>query len=625
MRLLVAALLLPVCAAAQTPAPPPAPVPVGTPADDPLPRRAEAPPPAFELAQRLMMAGQADQAIPLLEDLAAAEPDNVPVWLRLTEAYTAARRYDDAVRLIETREARDGQSAYWSAERGRLLAEAGRPDEARVAWADAIAAEPESEQTYRLVASAMADGRLYDEAAAVYEQGRERLGRPTLFEIERAALYGMALRFEEAADLYLSIVAREPRALSGVRNQLVRMMGGQGAPEAFAAAADRALARDPTSRPVRSLVGWLALERADYRTALDATRALDRLDRLEGRGLLEFATAAEGAGALDEARAALDEALERHPDGPVAVDARLARARLADRRARASGERTALGPTPFADAARADYQAILDLGRDDPVVRLALADLLRDVFAEYEPAMRLLQSVAEGTDPQAAADAGLALGDVGVRAGDLDTARLHFTTVEETVRLGPPAEQARFELALLDFYEGLVYSALARVEAMDDNTAADVSNDAISLRVTLQENITEVGPDTTSAGLREYARAALLHRQARDLEALALLDSLASALAGHPIQDELLFLTAQTLRSLRRPAEAVETLNRLAATDPSSFFRDRSLVLQAEMLEADLGDPAGAAERYERLLIDFPASLFAPEARLRLRRLRAPS
>ena len=623
MRLPVVLLLVPVWCLAQTPAAPPPPAAVGTVEDARVGRPEQ--PASFDLAQRLLMGGQAEQAIPILEDLVAAQPENLPIWLRLTEAYAAARRYAEAVALIDARESREGRSAYWSSERGRLLAEAGLQDEALAAWEDAIAAEPETEQTYRLVASALASARRYDEAIGVYERGRERLGRPTLFDIERATLYGLALRYGEAADLYLSIVSREPRALPAVRNQLVRMMGGEGAAEAFAASADRALARDPTSLPVRSLVGWLALERGDYRTALDATRALDRLEQQQGQGLLEFARAAEGAGALDEANAALDEALQRYPEGPAALDATLARAALADRRAREAGEHVGRGPTPFADAAREDYRAAMALTHEAPPHTLALAHLLRDVYADYDAATVLLQSVATGPDAASAASAGLALGDVAVRAGDLDAAREHFTTVESAHRLGPAAEQARFELALLDFYEGLVYSALARVEAMDDNTAADVSNDAISLRVTLQENITEVGPDTTSDGLRQYARAALLHRQGHDADALARLDSLAAALTGHPIQDELLFLSAQTLRALERPADAVNALERLASIDPTSFFRDRSLVLQAEIFEMDLDDRASAADRYDRLLIDFPASLFAPEARLRLRRLRSPS
>ena len=209
-----------------------------------------------------------------------------------------------------------------------------------------------------------------------------------------------------------------------------------------------------------------------------------------------------------------------------------------------------------------------------------------------------------------------------MRRGDLDAARERFQTVDETLQTGPLAEQARFELALLDFYEGYVFSALARVEAIDENTAADATNDAIALRVTLNEN---AGPDSTNAALTSYAAASLLVRQGRDARALAMLDSLGAALGDHPLQDEILFLSAQAQRRLGHPAEAVATLDRLAETVPLSFYRDRALVLQADVAEHDLADRAAAMARLQALLERFPGSLFAPDARDHLRAMRGPS
>jgi hypothetical protein len=69
----------------------------------------------------------------------------------------------------------------------------------------------------------------------------------------------------------------------------------------------------------------------------------------------------------------------------------------------------------------------------------------------------------------------------------------------------------------------------------------------------------------------------------------------------------------------------VAALDLLAERHVDSFFRDRALLMQAEMLERALGDTSGASARYEQLLIDFPGSLFVPLARQNLQRLRTPS
>ena len=216
-----------------------------------------------------------------------------------------------------------------------------------------------------------------------------------------------------------------------------------------------------------------------------------------------------------------------------------------------------------------------------------------------------------------------------LRRGDLDAARERFADVDETVRVGPLAEQARYELALVDFYQGFMFSALARAEVLDENTAADAANDAIALRVTLSEVLDPEAPaedDPSATPLHVYGRAALLHRQGRTDAALAALDSLDSAAgAAHPLADESLYLRASVLLAAGQAQAAVEVLDRLEAGHADSFFLDRALRLQARAYERDLGDADAAAGRYDRLLERFPGSPLAPEARAELRRLRTPS
>ena len=599
---------------------------------------------AYLLALQLLANGRTDEAIPLLEDLVAAEPDALPAWLKLTDAYTTARRFDDVLRLVDQRIAQRGPTVDLLAARAAALYWAGRTDEVEGAWQAAIALAPGEAQTYRTVASAIAELRLFSEAADVLDAGRQALGDETLFRLERAHLYGLGLDYGAAAELYLDLLGEEPEYLPAVRGRLTRLLDGDGAPAVFASAVDQRIASDPLNRAFRELASWLALERGDYDAALDAVRALDRLEREEGRALVAFAEQAEAAGAGRAAGRALDEALRRYPEGPAAPAALLSRARLWDAETREGGAGTSGGPQTggpqsggpqtggAADSARAAYVAFLDrypASPDGPAAALALADLLRDRFRDFDGAEARLAYAAQSRDEAVASQARLALGEVAVRRGDLDAARARFSDVDEGVRIGPLAEQARYELALVDVYEGLVFSALARVEALDENTAADASNDAIALRVTLGETLNQdEPPEDDLARLRTYGRAALAFRRDLPDAALATLDSLdasapPSSPGGDKLGDESLYLRASVLRGAGRAQEAVETLDLLADAHPLSFFRDRALRFQAQVQERDLDDAGGAAARWERLLELFPGSLYAPEARLELRRLRA--
>ena len=584
---------------------------------------------AYALATTLLDNGRVPEATAMLEDLYRADPTSLAVWLKLKEAYVASRQFDAVVGLVDDRIGREGPTAGLLAERGTALYRAGQTDQARAAWDRALAAAPGDEQVYRVVSNEMGSLRLFDQAAAVLDRGRQRLGDDGLFLLERAYLYGLALDYARSTGLYLELLAVSPEYRPSVQARLTRMLAGQGAPETIQAALDRAAALDPLNRGLRELQSWLALERGNYDAALDAVRALDRLEREQGESLLAFAVQARSADAPQAAGRALDEVIERHPTGPAAGTARLLRAQLWEEAARASKERTDLGPTPNADAARDGYAAFLAARPGDdqaPAAALALADLLRDVYRDFDGAEVRLREAAAGRDPGVAAQARLELGDVALRRGDLDAARQRFADVDETIRVGPLAEQARYELALIDFYEGLMFSALARAESLDENTAADAANDAIALRVTLNEVL---DPDADPEGdeqdaLHVYARAALLHRQGRTAETLAALDSL-DAGRQPALADESLYLRASALSSVGRMADAVAALDRLLADHADSFFADRALRLQARAYERDLGDPAAAADRYDQLLERFPGSPLAPEARAELRRLRTPS
>ncbi len=629
MRVPVAVLLLALSAAASAqPATPPAPPPVGgavsveaAPSGDGLVGRD-----AYAAAVSLLGSGQVDQAVAILERLAAETPGSVPVEIKLQEAYERAGRVDDALLLVQRRLGTATSGSL--VERGAVLLRANRPDDATASFTRALDLDPADEQTLRAIADALTAGRRYADAAAVLERGREAMGRPDAFRFERATLYAQAGDVGRSADLYLDALADRPESGAAVQARFRRMLASAGAPEALRTAVERAQTRDPLNRAYRELASFLALERGDYDAALDGIRALDRLDREDGQSLLAFAATAEAAGALDAATRALDEILTRHADGRVAPDALVARAALLERRSHATAER-APGPTPFADAARTDLTAFRDNETGHPAApraALTLARLTRDVYLDYAASEALLNEAADGPDATVAAEARLDLGDVAVRAGRLDEARERFQAVDEAMGTGRLAEQARFELALVDFYEGYVFSALARVEAIDQNTAADATNDAIALRVTLNENAGEPSSaDSTNATLKAYAAASLLVRQGRDAVALVALDSLGTVVGDGPLADEILFLSARAQRRLGRPADAVATLDRLAADVPLSFFCDRALVLQADIAQDDLADRTAAMARLALLLERYPGSLFAPDARERLRAMRAAS
>jgi cellulose synthase operon protein C len=581
----------------------------------------------FQLADAFIRQQQFDRAIAVLEDLLAEQPGAFPVFDRLKTAYLGARRYDDAARLVEGQMAHTGRTPVMFAELGAIHLAAGRRAEADAAWRQAVAAAPDHVQTYRTLYAVLVQQRLWEEARDALLEGRRRLRQQDLFRLELADLHARSGGYAEALEEWAAVLGEDPARFSFVQARMSRLLDQDGAAGAFREALDRLIRREPMRLPYRRLAAWLASETGAFDAALDHTRALDRLGQERGESLLAFAETAQQAGALDASGRAYDLLLELHADTPSGAMALLAAGRLAEARAREAGEEAAAARgeaegLPHYTRARERYAAFLEVHARHPAAPQAmqqLARLERDVFRDYDAAERLLAAALAGVPPEASGPARLALGEVAILRGDLRRARLAFQQVESELRTGEPAERARLELALLDFYEGNHEMALARVEAMTRNTATDVANNAIDLRLLLSEN---QGPDSLSTPLRQFAQAELLHRQRRPAEALAALDGLIAQHAEHALADELHFRRGQALRTLGRSREAHAVLAALPEQFPESYLADRALFVAAEVQERDLADPDAAATAYTRFLVRYPGSLLAPEARARARRLR---
>lgn len=582
----------------------------------------------LNLADTYLRAGQADRAIPLLEDLYHEQPDNYIFYDKLRQAFESLKRYADAVQLAESQVQRDPNNPVFLAEKGRLLYLNNDEVGALEAWEAALATNPSNRNTYRVVYQSMTEVRLLDRAIAVLEKGQEVLGAQANFQADLAYLYSQTGRHEEAFEQYLAILEHNDRQLNFVRSRLGRFTEQPEALQAGIAATERAVRRVPLNRAYRELLAWLYMEAGDYAKALDANRAIDRLEQEDGRVLYSFAQSAADAGAYDAASEAYAEILERYPDSPIAPEAKFGVALMQEQWARKTGEQAfdAEGkriPAPHFDEALAAYRAFMEAypgHKYFPEALRRIGTLQQDVYFELLPAEQTFREVlTRYPNDEAAAAAEYELGRLALLRGDLNPARMAFSRLVERLESGELADKARYELALIHFYQGEFEAARTVAEAINRNTSSLTANDAIELKVLLLEN---AGPDSLSTPLRMFARAHLLQRQRRPADATQALDKLLAEYGTHPLADDARFLRALTLRDAGQSEAAVTAFLEIPTLHPTSFRADRSLFMAAEIMEQDLGDTAGAIDMYTRLLTDYPGSLLTAETRSRIRKLR---
>jgi len=578
----------------------------------------------FRLAQRYLDADKAERAIAILEDLHAQDPSTSAFYQKLKDTYEKQKRYGDAIALVERRMEQRGRSPALLSEKARLQYHGDAGEKAAFAtWDEALAAAPQEAQTYRTVYRTLTDARLFHQGIEAVKKGREALDEPSMMRPQLAYLYSLTSQHEQAIGEYLSLLKEAPDRLTFVKRRLGRFLEQEEALRESIAATSRAVRDEPMQRPYRELMGWLYLQSDEYRKALDAYRAIDRLADADGRLLHSFAQQAADAGAYRAALNAYELVRERHPDAPTAPGALRGIGQMHERRAEQLDETDK--QKKHHEKALGTYREFLDEYPDHeayPSVLRAVGRLQQDVLFDLDAAAKTLREVADRyPKTQAARRAQYDLGRLHVMRGDLTEARLAFSRLaEQPGGSGALAQRARYQRALLHFYQGEFDAASTLLGSLAKNTDADVSNDGIDLGVLLAERATS--RDTTGRALTLFAEARLKHRRRQQAETLALLDALLANHPRSPLADDARYFKARTLASHDgRAADAASAYAQVALTHPKSPLADRSLYRAARLQETTLDAPQDALESYQRLLKDYPGSLHAADARNRIRAL----
>ena len=581
----------------------------------------------FQLADAYLRSNQTDKAIPLLEDIYDAQPKEFAYYDKLREAYMAAKRWMDAERIVDAR-LQTERTPQLLSDKAAILFKQGRDPEALQTWQDAIQLAPDDQNTWRIVYYSLYRERLFEQASVFLEQAREKLHSPKLFNIELAYTYGFAGKFDKAIQEYITLLAENPSMIAFAKAQLAQLDEQEGALAAFTAGMDRAIRQDPINKAYRELAAWLYLEAGDYQKALNANIAIDRLEGQNGVTIFMFGQTAANAGYFEVAEQAYKTILEQYGTSPTAPSAQLALADMHRKRAESLRE-MAVSPSgttvsaPHYEAARTAYEQFLQAYPNHYLlaqVYFELASLYQEVFLNLADAERTYQTIEGrfgGTDYYWKAQ--YALGEIALARNDLALAKQYFTKINATLRTGELAEDARYELAMLDFYQGHFETAKAMAEAINENTTTDVTNDAIELKVIIRENTEN---DSVFVAMNLFAKAKLLERQHHYQSAWAKLDSLIHAFPQHTIVDEAQYAQAGVLRALGRYAEAILAYQTVQKTYATTYLADRALFQIAEIQDQNLQDKTAAIEAYTDLLLKYPGSLLIPEARSRIRKLR---
>ena len=222
--------------------------------------------------------------------------------------------------------------------------------------------------------------------------------------------------------------------------------------------------------------------------------------------------------------------------------------------------------------------------------------------------------------PQVRDEVKLELADLLLFAGQTWDASLLYMQVEKANKNDILGAQAKYRNARLSYYNHDFEWANSQLKVLRSSTSKLVANDAMELSLLISDNMED---DSTYGMLELFADADLmLYRNMLD-SAWAGYNAIQRAVLSHPLFDEILMRKAQIRMKQARYNEADSLLERLVAFYPDDITADDALILRAELNEEKLQKPDVARECYEKLLLDYPTSLYTDRARKRYNALKA--
>lgn len=574
----------------------------------------------LELATYYYNTGAFEQARLYLDNLYKKDPSTYEMYLN---TLLELEDFDEAEKVVKSRLKKRKDKSMANVDLGSLYLRIGREEEADAAFNEALSTLPKGRGPAKRLAEAFIKLDQLDLALATYEkaiqEGTDNYG----YHYELANLQGLRGDYEGMVDSFMALLLDRPNYLRTVQNSFnrnLRVSTDARQADMVRRKVLRASQDHPDATVYLELLVWVFNQQRDFMSAMPHVRALDQRNGEQGRRLMELAGVAAKNGDLETAYECYALVSSQGVKSPRYGDARQAMLRvLTDQ---------VTGQFPLDTAAALDlsnqYRTTLqDLG-ESPETAGLLADwarLLAFHLDDATAAQTLLDRAVDmpGLPLDLRSRIKLDLGDVLVFQDDVWSASLLFSQVDLDHKEGLLGQQAKFRNARVSYFTGDFNWAQAQLDILKASTSKLISNDAIDLSLLITDNF---NMDTLTAPMEMFARADLLRYRNRLDAALTTLDSLTLAHPGHTLEDEILLIRAE-ISAQRGDFDAAighyEDIVELYAMD---ILADDALFGLAELHEEQLNDPTTAQGLYERLLNEYPGSLYVVEARKRFRRLR---
>lgn len=573
-----------------------------------------------QLARQYFEQGEVDKARDIYEKL-ARDIANIPlIHNSYLELLLAQEDFDEAKKYLSKVNKSFPRNYHYKVDEALIYTHSDQQKEAEQKLDALIESIKSSPTLVRTTAQYLFQKGQAEKAVEFYLQGRKSAGNPSEFAIELANIYRRINNKDAMITEYLNFVNENPSNLTYVQNVMQSILKETEDLEALQQVLYDKIQKDADNVVYNELLIWVNMQLKDFYGAFIQARALDKRAKEGGKRLLDIGIMALHNQDYQNSETIFQYVIQSYNEG---FNYEVARRYLIKAREELVKNTYPVDVAQIQNLIQDYDQLIRDLGLSSVSLEAMKSKALLHAFYldEKDTAIRLLQKIIDRprADAELVATAKLDLGDIYILMDQPWESTLLYGQVEKSAKETPIGHLAKLKNAKLSYYKGDFELAQSHLDVLKLATSREISNDAISLSLLIQNNIAF---DTTEEAMRDYAAVDLILFQNKKSQALVHLDSMIVKYPGHSLTDEIWWRKANILLELGRFEESVTLLNQIVTQYSYDILSDDAYFLMGTVLEDYLNRPNEAMEIYQSLLVKYPGSLYTAEARQRYRSLR---
>lgn len=577
----------------------------------------------IELAREYLRQKEYDKAIVFYERLYAQQPQSSAFFRYYIQSLVGIGEYSKAEKVSKRhiRRNRNDLNAY--IELGQVYIQQGKDEDAKTLFNEVIDLVSGNYDMMRRLANIFIGKRQFDWAERVYLEGQSR-NNDYLFNYELANIYYYQRNYSKMIDSYLNLLAQNGRYLNTVKSRLNIAVYSDTDDTLTDILKDRLLlmSQKYSGKDVfNELLIWAYLHDSEFDMALIQAKALDKRNNEDGARLIIIATKALQK---DRYGVVADAAKTVMNKGRLNMYYADARQLFLQSRFKQVEKGVIYEIGDLRELINAYHKAIKETRvRSESIpFYIDLANLYAFYTHDTDSALNVLKD-AKNINQVSELNIGkveILEADVMLAQGDIFDATLAYAAVERKFKNNPVGYLAKLRKSTMAFYQCDFEWAKGQVDILKASTSKLIANDAVELSLLISENLIE--DDSLQMALCDFANIKLAIHQHNYNQALKMIDSLIKEFPANLILDDAIMTKGMLLKSMGRYKEAVDQFEKMVTQFQWEPKAAAAAFFVAQLYDEQLNQNDKALKYYKKVLIDYPLSVYQPEARKRLRVIR---